>query len=491
MLRILSIRNLLIGVVATLALVPGRGLAQAALSNGANHTGSLEVGGLHTWTFTANEDDGVAIGLGKSLSSNSKAFYPWIRLNGPDGTRVDEARATLFTTNVVQIHRRLPSTGTYTVLVANGNDEQQAAVGYVLTMAKTAGPYVVSPGDEGGPLINGSHSGALFVGDVDPWTVQAAQNDRIVVSLAKRIASGSDTFYPSIRLRGPDGSLLASDAATLSSQTSVQLDERVPLSGTYTVIVTNGLNGREQSNSVGYALTLSAPSTGFSVANILPVAGSLRGNGAYFRTRVQIHNPRTTAMSGRLVFHAASVPGTANDPSVAFTINGLQTIDYPDLLPALGVPSGLGSVDLYVDPGNPVPVISARIFSDFGVNGTNGFFMEPVGPDSALQAGDVGVLVAPADVAAARLNIGIRSLDTGASLTITVRDKNGVVRKTLTKTYPPTFFEQVSANTLLAVTLDGSDMITFSVNSGKAIIYGAQTDNKTQDPSVQYAKQVF
>ncbi|MEA2464799.1 MAG: hypothetical protein QOJ98_2546 [Acidobacteriota bacterium] len=90
-----------------------------------------------------------------------------------------------------------------------------------------------------------------------------------------------------------------------------------------------------------------------------------------------------------------------------------------------------------------------------------------------------------------RLNLGIRSLDTGASFLITVHDKNGAVRNTVNKSYAPNFFEQVGANGYVGVILAGSDTITISMNSGKAIIYGAQTDNKTQDPSVQYVKKTF
>lgn len=56
--------------------------------------------------------------------------------------------------------------------------------------------------------------------------------------------------------------------------------------------------------------------------------------------------------------------------------------------------------------------------------------------------------------------------------------KTDLVREVLTKTYPANFFEQVSANSYLGLTLGASDTITFTVNSGGAIVYGAQTDNK-------------
>jgi hypothetical protein len=465
--------------------------AQSALSNGGNHVAVLQVGGLDAWTFTATKNDGIAVSLGKVLTGGSDPiFYPWIRLKAPDGLLLAQDLAGFGSQNSVQIDSRAPLTGTYTVLVANNATNQASPAGYVLTMAKTPGPYLVSAGDEGGPLTNGAHSAVLGVGDLDAWTVQAAINSSIAVSLGKVPGSGSDPiFYPWIRIKSPDGLLLAQDLAGFGSQNSVQVDIRAPQTGTYTVLVAN--NATNQASPANYVLTLAGPSSGFSIAGILAVAGSTPGSGAYFRTRVQIHNPRTSPISGKFVFHTQSVSGASNDPSLAYTLSGGQTIDYPDLLPAMGIASGLGSIDIMTTPGDPVPVISARIFSDAGVNGSAGFFIEPLTPDAALQTGDSAVIIAPADPAAARLNLGVRSLEAGASFLITVRSKNGAVRNTVNKTYAPTFFEQVNANSYVGVVLDPSDTITFTIISGKALIYGSQTDNETQDPSVQFAKRTF
>jgi hypothetical protein len=469
------------------AVFPPTALGQTALSNGGNHAAVLQVGGLDAWTFTSTKNDGIALSLAKALGNGDTTFYPWLRLKGPDGSLLRESYAVYSDTNSVDVDQRAPQTGVYTVLVANRNSSQIGSAGYVLTLAKTAGPYSVSAGDEGGPLTNGAHSGVLTVGDLDAWTVQAVANDSIVVSLGK--VPGDSNLYPWIRLKGPDGSLLRESYAVYSDTNSVDVDQRAPLTGTYTVLVANRNSG--QASSAGYVLTLAGPAGGFSVAAILAVAGSTPGNGTYFRTRIQIYNPRTAPISGKFVFHTQSVSGKASDPSLSYTLNAGQTIDYADLLPAMGIASGLGSIDIMTTPGDPVPVMSARIFSDAGVNGSAGFFIEPLGPDTALQAGESGVIIAPADPAAARLNLGVRSLETGASFLITVRSKNGAVRNTVNKTYGSTFFEQVNANSYAGVILDASDTITFTMISGKAIIYGSQTDNKTQDPSVQYAKRTL
>jgi hypothetical protein len=477
-------------VAVMVAVFAPASFAQSALSNGGNHVAVLQVGGLDAWTFTATKNDGIAVSLAKAIGNGDSNFYPWLRLKGPDGSLLRESYASYGDTNSVDVDQRAPLTGTYTVLVASSNPSQSAPAGYVLTSARTPGPYSVSAGDEGGPLTNGAHPGVVRVGDLDAWSVQANVNDSIVVSLAKVLGNGSDpSFYPWLRLKGPDGSLLRESYASYSDTNSVDIDQRAALAGTYTVLVAS--SNPTQATPASYVLTLAGPTGGFSVAGILAVAGSTPGNGAYFRTRVQIHNPRTSSISGKFVFHTQSVSGGSNDPSLSYTLNGGQTIDYPDLLPAMGIASGLGSIDIMTTPGDPVPVMSARIFSDAGVNGSAGFFTEPLSPDAALRAGDSGVIIAPADPAAARLNLGVRSLESGASFLITVRSKNGSVRNTLNKTYGPTFLEQVNANSYVGVILDPSDTITFTMISGKAIIYGSQTDNKTQDPSVQYAKRTL
>ncbi len=233
---------------------------------------------------------------------------------------------------------------------------------------------------------------------------------------------------------------------------------------------------------------LPPPPTSSTVA-ILPVVGSVQGV-ALFRTGVQIHNPRTTPISGRFVYHAQGVPGSASDPSMSYTLQGGQTLDYADLLPAMGL-SGLGSIDVVTD-GDPAPITVARVYSDAGEAGTAGFTIDLVAPSQALQSGDNGVIIVPSDLTKTRLNVGLRSLDGGVSILITLRDKNGVQKGTQAKSMAANQFEQQSVAALLpGLTVEGSDTITFSINSGKAIIYGASTENKTQDPSLQYAKKTF
>ena len=107
----------------------------------------------------------------------------------------------------------------------------------------------------------------------------------------------------------------------------------------------------------------------------------------------------------------------------------------------------------------------------------------------AINAGEHGVLIAPMDPARARMNVGIRTLLDGASMTITVRDKSGFTIQSSQRSYPPTYFVQLPLAELVdnAVVL-GDEVIVIAVDAGSAIVYGATTDNITQDPSVQIAR---
>lgn len=288
------------------------------------------------------------------------------------------------------------------------------------------------------------------------------------------------TFTPSSFTLFPGGSQSVAVGATSNATATTT-------NGNFGATAT--INGNPTSRSVPLSITIQAPA-GPTVSGVLVAIGSLPGNfGSFFKTGVQLHNPRSTPISGKLVFHPAGVSGSDSDPFLAYVLDGSQTIEYPDLLPAMGR-SGLGSMDLIVVSG-AAPIIVARIYNDAGSAGTTGMAIDLLAPSTALAAGDTGIIIAPSDPAKYRLNFGVRTLSAGATMQIIVRDKNGTMRTSVTKSYGPNFFEQVSASGYLGIDLLGSDSIAFTINSGGALIYGASTDNTTQDPSLQYAKKSF
>jgi len=223
----------------------------------------------------------------------------------------------------------------------------------------------------------------------------------------------------------------------------------------------------------------------------IPVVGSVPGSfGSFFKTSAQFFNAKTTAISGKIVFHTQNVSGSSTDPSLAYSIQPGKSLSFADLLPAMGIASGLGSADLVADPGSAFPTALLRVFNDAGAAGTTGLAEEPMAAGDALQNGQTGALIAPADQKF-RLNIGVRTLEQGVSMTLTVRDKDGNVVKTATKTYGPTFFTQIGSAAMLdGYALAGGETITIQITAGSAFIYGSTTDNTTQDPSVQFARKV-
>jgi hypothetical protein len=224
----------------------------------------------------------------------------------------------------------------------------------------------------------------------------------------------------------------------------------------------------------------------------IPVVGSTPGGfGSFFKTSAQLFNARTTAISGKIVFHTQNVSGSSADPSLAYSIQPGKSLSYADLLPAMGIASGLGTADLVADPGSAFPIALLRVFNDAGTAGTTGLAEEPMAASDALQNGQTGALIAPADQKF-RLNIGVRTLEQGVLMIFTVRDKDGaIVKTTATKIFGPTFFSQVGSAVMLdGYVLVGGETITIQIIAGSAFVYGSTTDNTTQDPSVQFAKKV-
>jgi streptogramin lyase len=223
-------------------------------------------------------------------------------------------------------------------------------------------------------------------------------------------------------------------------------------------------------------------------SRILPVVGSTAGvGGSFFRTSVQLHNATGTTIAGRIVFHPPGVSGSASDPALSYTLSPGQTQSIPDLLPAMGR-SGLGSADIEVTSGS-APAATVRVFNDAGAAGTTGFTEEPMRSEEALRPGSSGVLLLPADVTRFRFNLGVRTLESGGVVTVTLRDASGAAVATVSRAFPATYHLQQSATELLGVpTLPPGGSISITVGPGSAIFYGASVDNVTGDPSLQIAR---
>jgi hypothetical protein len=259
---------------------------------------------------------------------------------------------------------------------------------------------------------------------------------------------------------------------------------------TFPVTPSQGTAFPNSTLSVQATGSASTPPPAANPAALIPVVGSTPGalGGAFFRTTVQLHNPRSTTVAGHLAYHRQGTSGTALDPTVFFSLEPGETRSIPDLLPSMGL-TGLGSLDVIPNSFSALPIVAVRVFNDAGTFGTTGFVEDLLVPADALGAGETGTLVAPPDSAQFRYNVGVRTLGAGATLAITQRNSTGAVVKGLTRTYPQNYFEQRdSAAFLEGPAVSSNDTIAIRVVSGSAIVYGATIDNRTNDPSIQFAR---
>lgn len=243
-----------------------------------------------------------------------------------------------------------------------------------------------------------------------------------------------------------------------------------------------------------FATGFGSPSGEF-LAGVLPGAGSGPGaQNSHFKTGIQATNPYTNTIHGRLAFHPAGASASDNDPSLGFSLDPGNTSGIDDIVAAMGL-SGLCSIDVYIAAGDATPVVATRVFNDAGAAGTTGF-TEPLFDPSKISGGSgqswFGVLITPPDNTRYRYNVGIRTIGGPVGVSVTVKDHKGNVVHTFSTTYPFDSFTQLTVHDFLGgFDPDPNDSIVVEYSNGQAIIYGATTDNVTNDPSVQFMLALF
>jgi hypothetical protein len=243
----------------------------------------------------------------------------------------------------------------------------------------------------------------------------------------------------------------------------------------------SALNGGTLRNRV---LAIRATDTTEVLEGVIAGAGSLPGGfGSYFRTSVQITGqPGSTEMlAGRLVFRRAGAPASPGDPSITYNVTGAKAVFFADVVQNMGA-SGLGSIDVMSTSGTP-PLVTARVYNDQGAAGTAGFTEDMIATDDALRAGETATLLAAADPANFRVNLGIRTLS--APVTMTVQYGS---RPPVTLSYPANTFQQPALATLLPTPPEPNEVITFRITAGEVILYASTTDNRTNDSSIRFAR---
>jgi hypothetical protein len=243
------------------------------------------------------------------------------------------------------------------------------------------------------------------------------------------------------------------------------------------------------------ALYASGPGAPENFAGVLTGAGSLHGAGsAIFKTGIQLENPYFDTIRGRMIFHPMGATGTLTDPSLGFTLEPGETKSADDIVAALDL-SGLWSVDVYTGQGDSTPLVLAHVFSDAGEAGTTGFtesLIDPAHLTGGVSVSATGVLLGPPDLVKYRYQIGVRTLDGPVFVSVTVKDASGTVVHTSSQTFPANSYFQLTVEDFTdGFSLDANDSIVITYSGGRAIFYGAMTDNVTNDPSVQFMPVFF
>ncbi|HEX8152773.1 MAG TPA: hypothetical protein VF698_06605 [Thermoanaerobaculia bacterium] len=236
----------------------------------------------------------------------------------------------------------------------------------------------------------------------------------------------------------------------------------------------------------GTRLSAQATVDGTALAAIVPVVGAAPGAfGAQFRTILQLTNATTQTIQGDLVLHPIGQAASAGDRKIRYQLSAHKT-DSLDL-GALGV-SGIFSMDVVTIYSAP-PVIATRVFNDLGAGGTSGFSIDALRPQDALHASQNTLVALPPDPANFRMNVGVRALGRGATLTVSYAQPLGFEIAALTKNYAADTLTQVSLQDFVggnAIVANGT--LYIRVTEGDAIVYTSTTDNRTNDGVFQYAK---
>jgi hypothetical protein len=237
-----------------------------------------------------------------------------------------------------------------------------------------------------------------------------------------------------------------------------------------------------------YSVTIGSSSPAGDTVAIAGL-GSLAGaNGAHFKTQVQLTNPTLSTIAGKIVYHVGGTSGSADDPSLPYTLAAWQTVNIDDVLAAMGL-SGLGTADI-VPTSGPAPAAVVKIFNDDGANGTAGFTEPTFRAPDALQPGDEAVLILPADPVNFRFNLGVRTLGSGIAATFTIWDEAGNLVATVQKSYAANFFAQGKGTDFLGVaSLPTNGSIGVTVTQGSGFFFGSTVDNRgSQDTSTQFTR---
>ncbi len=379
-----------------------------ALTNGAVHTGVIDLGDLDVWTFTATAGQSLVLRMAEATPGLS--LTPALWLYGPNGALLDSYGASGAAAQVVF---RATNSGTFLVVAGDFSSGYAGSGAYRLTLAKTGDPITVSPGDEGGSLTNGAmHTGTIEVGDVDLWSIEANTGDSLTVRVGE-LLTGALTPY--VGIYGPTGVLLDFAAGSVSAEASV----RATNNGTYLVLVTDLSNG--YAGSGPYRLTLAR--TGSPVGISANDEGGPLVNGAVHTGVIDLGDLDVwtfTATAGQnfLLRMAEATPGLSLTPALwLYGPNGA-------LLDSFGGSSVAAQVSFRATNSGTFTVVAGDFSSGYGGSGAYRLTLAETGIPFVVSPGDEGGLLTNGVMPTGTIEIGdvdLWTFDANAGDNLTVR----------------------------------------------------------------------
>jgi cysteine synthase len=209
------------------------------MTNGGNYPGTIQIGELDLWSFTASSGNSVVVRIGQLTSTNY--FDPWLRIYDPNGVLVGDSGAPN-NASAEELAFTPTNTGTYTVLVSDSSYGTFGGTGqYQLYYSQFPGPFIVPTGDEGGPMTNGgNYHGTIQVGDLDLWSFTASAGNRFVLRIGQ--LTSTNFFDPWLRIYDPNG-VLVGDSGAPNNAGAEELALTATNAGTYTVLVADSSYG--------------------------------------------------------------------------------------------------------------------------------------------------------------------------------------------------------------------------------------------------------
>ena len=323
----------------------------------------------------------------------------------------------------------------------------------------------------------GNISQYIVVASRGPFNAVAGRND---VPLSPPVAVNTGDLIAVVQLQpfSTCGTVRTMQYADNNGQTLITTSD----------LSTTGSLGTSTGSGPGYRMSALAYASDPLLVRIVPVAGAAQGAGTFFRTALQLFNFNANTITGKLVFHKAGQSGSASDPSLPFTLPAGGVVSYPDVITAMGT-SGVGSLDILTN-GGAQPIVAARVFSDGGAAGTSGFSEEALLPADAIDVFRRGMLFTPEDPVNFRMNIGIRTLDSPATVAVTVFDATGTVLGTKSTTYAANYFEQVpfaAFTGISTIPAGGRIVVSCGPYPAAVLVYSSVIDNRTQDSTYRTA----